>query len=579
MKKFHLLITAALLTTLSASVMAANDNPYSGRTFGGALINNSDWSGMSTSEIPYGMHTFQIGGTTYTPVITDHDYGFMAAAYGNGTLIGIREASFMGVLTGVFNYDLSVDDPTKRKVTLIDGQELSYAALSSVMTYSPIDNVYYSVNYNSDLTGLTWNRYNRKTQRFETIALWPNRFQPLALAVGNDNTIYCIAKDGYLYTLNSETGAASMVGELGVTPALNSQSACYDGKTNTLLWAAMADVNGFYSVDVETGAATLISEFGKQEQFAAIFPMEYTAQPEAPANPAELKIVYDADGSLAGKITFTAPSTLQNGNALTGNVTVLTYVDGVKKDSRSVAAGSNVEVPVELSNDNHYVAVYAKSKGKYSAPVSFNTYSGYDTPLAPTDAIFTCNEGNASLSWTAPTAGINNGYINPNALTYNIIRMPEGVSVANGLTATEFSETLPDEMRRYYYKVTACNGSSDKESEPAISNNAVWGSAYPVPFSSTFDTQEIADTYTVANKNEDDKTWRYDSYNHNMGIDTYQVANSNDWLISPAISMEKGMLYEMSAFVHTYGRNYPENFRLLVGTNPADVNSFNLYYS
>lgn len=567
-------LLACTLLGVSAPALAADAGLFAGRQFSGVMINNADWNDLSIGKIPYGLYNFKLDKKDYSPVLTDMNYEFMAAAYGNGCLVGVRQASFMGALTGVFNYDLSISNPEKSKVTIIEGEELDYSALSSVMTYSPLTNTYYSVNYNADLTALVWSRYDRKSERFKTIAPWPNKFQPLALAVGNDDTIWCIGADGYLYTINPKTGAASMTGELGIQPALNTQCACYDGETNSLVWAAQADKSGFYSVDLESGNATLISEFKNSEQFACIYPAEYTSAPTAPLAISDLSINYVTPGSLSGNYLLTLPSSQANGKPVSSDLTVDLYVDGERISSQKKKGGSRLEMPFSFKDEGmHYVAVTTKNAAGYSAPAFINSYAGYDVPLPVSDVVFNNNEGKASLTWKAPTSGENDGYVDFKNLSYNVVRMPQGVTVASGLTKCEFSETLPDEMRRYFYKVTALNGPG-KMSQPAESNFNIWGSAYPVPFIGSFGTKDDADIYSVVNSNNDKNSWNYSAGNKEMSINTYQVENSNDWLISPAIRLEKEMLYQGEVDIHTFASGYPENIKLLVGTDPTDLSSF-----
>lgn len=55
--------------------------------------------------------------------------------------------------------------------------------------------------------------------------------------------------------------------------------------------------------------------------------------------------------------------------------------------------------------------------------VSGSVYVGVDEPRQPTDVVAKLGEdGKVTVSWTAPTAGINNGYIDAEHLTYIVLR-------------------------------------------------------------------------------------------------------------------------------------------------------------
>ena len=47
-----------------------------------------------------------------------------------------------------------------------------------------------------------------------------------------------------------------------------------------------------------------------------------------------------------------------------------------------------------------------------------------------------------SLSWDAPLNGIHGGLLDQSALSYDVVRMPEELTVASDLRATSFTDVL-----------------------------------------------------------------------------------------------------------------------------------------
>ncbi len=105
--------------------------------------------------------------------------------------------------------------------------------------------------------------------------------QALTLACDNDGVLYTINHaDGDLYTLDPETGVATLVGATGYSPKYY-QSMTVDHATNKLYWAAYQSYTGtshFYEVDKATGKATEASSEGIQHnaQLTGLF-KPYTA--------------------------------------------------------------------------------------------------------------------------------------------------------------------------------------------------------------------------------------------------------------------------------------------------------------
>ena len=170
----------------------------------------------------------------------------------------------------------------------------------------------------------------------------------------------------------------------------------------------------------------------------------------------------------------------------------------------TVAPGSQQSYSKEVSNDNHYVYVLLQNEEGYSPVNCLYVYAGYDTPRPVTNVTFTVENGVSHVPWDAPAGGVNNGYLD--GVTYNVVRMPSNVLVAEHQSACEFSETLPDKMERYYYIVTPFNGDG-KRGESAMSNDILTGTAFQPPYFDDFSNTSTLDLWTVVNANNDASSW------------------------------------------------------------------------
>lgn len=137
-----------------------------------------------------------------------------------------------------------------------------------------------------------------------------------------------------------------------------------------------------------------------------------------------------------------------------------------------------------------------------------------------------------SLTWGAPETGVNGGYINTAALTYRVVRQPEGEAVYEG-AGTSFAENITiTDMKYYWYDVTAI--ADGTAGETASSNKMKLGTACAMPYTANFNQENDIEWFTVVNANSDGSTYfQYD------GSATYEFStenNADDWLITPPLA-------------------------------------------
>ena len=557
--------------------MTADASAFEGRKLYCALINSTDWSSASLTSVPYGVYSFSIGGEmAMTPLRTAFDYDFTAASFCRDTFVGIAPMSVMGVLNGARYITIDTENWQELKRVMYGTDKKSYSLLSSTMAYNPIDNNTYSLQYNDEMSGMDWCIYNDEYDEMDKIAAFRGKYNVLTLAAVPDGGMFFINWLGDLYRIDRKTARPTLVGSTGVLPVMYSQSMVYDGRTGLFIWAAQTETGSeLYAVNPETAKTSLIGRFNKNEQIVALKVDENAAKDGAPAMAEGLNLVFDADGSLGGKIEFTVPRLTYGGAAL-GDAMLNVWLDGENLKGVPAVPGEKVSIPVTLSEGNHYVAVNTSNGTGYSPLASIRKYAGYDTPLPVGDVNFAydADAGKNTVSWNAPAAGVNGGYLDKANIRYTVVRMPDSVTVADNYAQTVFTETTPEAMHNYSYRVYATN--NGKRGEYAESERIICGDAFTAPYSQSFaDASVLGEFFTVVDANADNNTWRT-GFNDDVRIDisAYGFPTGDDWLITPAISLDGGVKYRYTINMKTFTNGYPESFEVYVGTDPADLSTF-----
>ena len=567
---------------------APSADQFQGLTMYVNLTNSNEWAGYGIGSVPYGIYSYTIGdGNGFQAHATDLRYNFMASAMGRDQLVGARPMEIFGSLNGVEYNGLSRTDFHEMWSQVYEQVDFSF--IPSVMAYDVTSDVIYSIQYNSDLTGLNLAKWNPETRLFETYCPWPNNFQPLTLGFTPNGDMYCVGADGEFYTLDKADGMARQLFTLDAAPTLYVQGMGYEPHSGCFVWMAVTQQGtGIYAINPYDGSMSLIEELYNNEQAPTVFFEGNQAPDQAPAAISDLAFTFDG-ASTGGNITFTVPTTTYNGSPLTGNVNMSVWLDGEPIATYvSVAAGSQQSFSQEVSNDNHYVYVLLENEAGYSPVNCLYIYAGYDTPLPVTNVNFTVENGVSHLTWDAPAGGVNGGYLEN--VTYNVVRMPGNVLVAEGLSECEFSETLPTKMERYYYIVTPFNADG-KRGDDAVSNAILTGSAFQAPYFDDFSDPSTRDLWTIVNANNDasqwgsEYTWQFNDYNGCWGIYTgpYNMGEDqescDDYLISPGIEIEQGISYALIVNMRNTFANYKERVSLMVGTDPNDVSTFQVLAS
>ena len=456
----------------------------------------------------------------------------------------------------------------------------SAESLASDLTYDPVTGNIYGVFYDANYS---------KCTRFGTLSLdnpikgaytstliaeLPERM--VAIAANKQGVIYAIGVSGDVYTLNKQTGEATKIGSTGlskVSPFF--QSACFDMQTGSLYWASCYGAYydyAMYEVNTSTGVATMIGDMGEngtynEDQLTGITTLQDVEQPVLVGAVTDLVVNFDKN-SLSGQVTFTLPTQNSKGEALSGDINYQVSVDGTVVANGKDAAGANVSANVTTTAGKHAFSVVATQDGVEGEAVTQVKWVGDDSPAAPAGfeaslAAKTDKGADINVRWNAVKTGAHDGYVDAAKVAYNVVRMPDSVQVYTGSDTTYTDHVVTDVTSKYSYRLWATNQALS--SDTVVSNEVTVAGAHVPPYTDDFSDADKFAEWTIVDNNRDGSTWkRSDGY---LEYDYNSKNAADDYAISPAVKLQAGNLYYISL---TAFNAYPdEKIALYAGTTPT----------
>lgn len=553
----QIILSSSLLLLLAAPSFAQADGSPQWRLplkAAGAAAQRQLWGymgackGWPTSSNGYGFMAFTTGSTpSFTDLLADGEHTMSpngGGALHDGLYDAVNYVQSNGTLK-VTHYQFNTENNWRSTIvpTLVSDPTLIATETASSRATGKV----YGQFYNNSLSGFEFGVIDYDAMERTTIAESKNKY--VALGVTSYEAVYGVATDGNLYRIDTETGEERLIGSTGVEVAENSrqsysQSGEIDQDNDVFYWACIDKDQhaALYTVDLTSGAATLIADMPHNEQILGMAIPDVTPADAAPAAVTDFKVAFNG-GSTSGTVTFTVPSKTYGGASLSGTVSY-----AVKANQRTVASGTatpgqQVSAPISTREGTNYFRL-TLSNDAGDAPVSRLTqYVGFDEPLPPTSArLSIAADGTATATWGAPQRGVNDGYVGK--LTYDVVRNPGNITVAEGIEDRSFSEKLPDQLGNYTYSITAINGS--KRSQEARTNAVRHGNSIEPTYTETFGTQEDFNLYKVINSNNDNYTWSWHEVLQCAAYDTNPGASADDWLVSPAIHLQANHVYTLS---------------------------------
>ncbi len=494
---------------------------------------------------------------TETNKVPDTNFGAVAI---DGVYYVAWQYNFFDMM--LINYVDSYDMNTWEKLS--HNEIKNSAMFASDVSLDPVSGQVYGCYINNDGDGYVFGIGDYVNLSRAAIA--PITTPWNGVAFDSDGTLYAIDMNGDLLIVDKGTGSTTKVGSTGVTPKYQS-SAVIDPKSHRMFWTVFGEdqTGRFYEVDKSTGAATMLYQFPGNEEVCGLVVIAPEAEDYAPAAVTDLCINFH-DGSLSGTVDFTAPDTYFCGDAAIGNISYSVLANGAEVATGTTSFGSTVKAPVTLTEAGDYEFAVSVSTAEGSSPlVKKSAFIGADTPVA-TKATLTRDGENLVLTWMPVTESVNGGYIDVDNITYTVARYPDAIVVAENLSATKFIEPIPagDGLISYYYTVVAHAG--NLTSGTATSNSITTGSVTP-PYTSEFKKATGLDGFTILNVNNDDKVWTLKNSAAYLRYSSY--LDSDDWLITPPMRLQKGKTYRLGYIIYTESGSYKEKIEVKWGAAPT----------
>lgn len=533
---------AQFVTPLKAAARAAS------RSLWGYLSSFTEWP---TSSCTYGYMSFDAAtASNFADLKTESSDRYMMPN-GGGSLVD-------GVYNGV-NYKL---DGTSLTVThyqydtrsnwgsLIVPEIVTSASLIATETASSkYTGKVYGQFYTSDMMSFEYGviDYDKLTRT----TIGPAEVKMVAMGVSSEEKLYGVGADGYLYQIDTATGKETKIGSTGVYVATASnrtagQSGEIDQDDDTFYWACIDAEQraALYTVDLATGLATKIADFPAQNQVLGMAVPDAVPDASAPATPTSLAATFDG-ASLQGTISFGVPAKTYGGQTLSGSVGYTVRSGAQTIAEGQATAGTTAQVDVTAPEGPNYFSVTLHNSAGKSIAAKTATYVGYDEPKQVSFARMSLNAstGVATVTWGKPSATVNGGYMG--TITYDIVRYPGAVKVAEGTTATQCTDQLPSgQLGNYYYGITPVNGTHRGQERFTAAKS--YGESLEPTFTETFDSENAFDLFTTIDANSDGNTWDWSEDRQCARYKASTTKAADDWLVTPPVHMLKNHRYTVS---------------------------------
>ena len=436
------------------------------------------------------------------------------------------------------------------------------------MTYDYTTNTMYFIANSEDVDGVsaigTVDLENGKTTFTSNLAYYCK-----AIAIDARGQMFALTNSGILLKVNKSNGECSPVGNTGINFASwwNFQSMEFDRETGTLYLAAWGsdEKTSLYTLDTTTGKATKAGLIGDGTHVVALGIPYEPASGSAPERVSDATITANEDGELEALLTWVNPVNDYSGTPLEGTISIeiVNRVTGEKSVIKECQPGEPMSHAITVDEAGMYeFAITAVNDAGSSLEQLVEAWIGHDVPAAVTNAKANLNRMELmvnELSWVAPSSGAHGGYIDKSSLKYDVVRLNDNRTIAEGITATTFEDIkLLDDLTRYSYQIIAKN--DDGIGDAAKTNDLVNGPAVKCPYVAPFNSWEESGQYwTVLDANEDGYpfVWYKDFMNmFGQGGDKcffiYQkneVFYAYDFIISPPIEFQEGHEYRITANV------------------------------
>lgn len=447
----------------------------------------------------------------------------------------------------------SVD--TKTGEYLRDATNTNQSLMLNDMTYDPKTDKIYAIHNDTEYQQTTLYEINKRTCAVNTVAIVSDALMTLS---ADNGFLYGVGmrkngSDGYLLridqssidataqtckldTINYEEGLGVKVGDFW-------QSMEFDKTTHRLWWVAqLADeTSQFIEIDPVAGRVLSQRHITDEAQILSLSIPYQFVEDNAPSFVKKFKAVASNDNCVS--LSFVTPAVDYRNNVL-GNLSgVKIFRDGtLVKDLSVTEIGKETtwvdEVVAEGTHIYKVLPYNSVGEGIYTEK---NVFVGKDVPGEVRNISITAVGSKATLSWDAPEAGANGGFIDEASLRYDVVRMPGEKQIVTGSAERTVTDEVED-FAGYYYVITGVN--DEGRGIAATSNVVAYGPAFDIPFAEDMSAKEGFEKWTAFDNNADETTWTYDEAETSAVYDR-SMGSADDYLVSPPVNFEKDKQYQL----------------------------------
>ena len=407
----------------------------------------------------------------------------------------------------------------------------------------------------------------------------------ISIAIDADGQMVGLSADGSLYNVDKETFQPDKEA-FGISPVTPSslQTIAVDATDGKIYWTGFSESEmGFLGVFNRTQMGTVYNRVGLLADNSEIIGTHIVTSPlprTVPSAPTSLTAQAAAGGASQAVLRWTMPQTDLDGNTLEGELAADIYRNGALAVSLSGLTAGQVTQwrDGDAQGLTEYKVQPRNASGTGRAIYADTIFVGVDCPGRPVDVRLEKEGGSniVTLWWDAPETGAQGGWYDATELTYRVVRQPDGVCLAEGLTACTFTDRTITQAHAYYYEIMASTAAGDGPA--AQSPTVVAGGSLPLPYACDFSHDEDVRYWTVVDGDGDGYKWGL-SMNYNDRAYSFMryfpdvllepTEAASEWLISPPLALEAGKHYRASWQLRTQGVLYPLNYELTLGNAPV----------
>ncbi len=485
---------------------------------------------FSRTEGDYGIVSFNLDDFSSVEMRHAVEDDVRAAAFAEGSYYALRYID--GNPAEIVAYDLATGNKETVTTTTTAYEDMAY-------------------DYNTQtlllLTSNDLQRLDLSSGEYATICHFDYAMASVTATL--DGKIYAIDNWGEIYSVDDEAGSATSVYKSGISATGSSDTGSLDADLSTGKLYYLRNSNGYFDkgtslfeIDIEAQTNAQIGNT-QSNSYTGLYTGYTNATPMTPASPSEFAITPASDGSNSCQLSWTCPSSTFNRQPLSSFTHATIYRNGEAVGTTTdVTPGAKATYTdnVPVAGNYTYKVTLSNEAGEGMFAIA-SEYVGSDVPAAPANVVATSDGKTITVSWTAPTTGLNGGNIGSN-ITYKVVRSDEKV-IAESTAETSVTDVIEGAYAGYSYTVTAKNNAGEGGS--ATSNAAAAGDVQPLPQTTAFDDASDLNLWTVVDANNDGNTWQMGTKwgGGNLGVEIYRstgYGENDDWLISPPASLTAG---------------------------------------